>query len=163
MMLPGMAAPQRRGPPDPRGRLTPRANASLWWNLPPADALLTAVLPQQQRFRRDSTPRVDLLLRVIADDDDNYELTRLLKKKAGRADLYETVDSALLVRLPDDSIHGTGIQAWGETDYMDALRELAAARDMSLPDCARMFGTVTLPDNDAGWRFHPALGFAKRK
>ena len=70
---------------------------------------------------------------------------------------------SLLNCLRDDSVHGTGIQAWGETDYMDALRELAAARDMGLPECARRFGTVTLPDHEAGWRFHPALGFAKRR
>ena len=162
MMLPGTAVPPRRGPPDPRARLTPRVNAALWWNLPPADALLTSVLPRQQPFRHDSMPRVDLLLRVIADDDDDYQLTRLLAKKGGRGELYETVDRSMLDRLPDNRVLGNGIQAWGETDYMEALRKLAAARDMNLPDCARRFGTVTLPDNDAGWRFHPALGFAKR-
>ena len=163
MMLPLMTEVQRRGPPDPRARPTLRANAALWWTLPPADALLTAVLPRQQPFRHDSTPRVDLLLRVFSDDDDNYELTRLLSTRAGRGDLYEAVDKSLLDRLPDNSIHGNSVQAWGETDYMDALRELAAARDMSLSDCARRFGTVSLPDCEAGWRFHPVLGFARRK
>ena len=163
MMLPLMTEVQRRGPPDPRARPTLRANAALWWTLPPADALLTAVLPRQQPFRHNSTPRVDLLLRVFSDDDDNYELTRLLSTRAGRGDLYEAVDKSLLDRLPDNSIHGNSVQAWGETDYMDALRELAAARDMSLSDCARRFGTVSLPDCEAGWRFHPVLGFARRK
>ena len=163
-MLSGTRPQQRRGPPDPRKRLRLRVNATLWWSLPPADALLTAVLPKQQPFRQDSTPRVDLLLRVCDDDDDNYELTRLLLPKRGRgAELYESVDKSLLDRLRDERVHGTGIHPWGELDYMDALRELATARDMRLSECARRFGTVTLPDSPAGWRFHPALGFSKVK
>ena len=161
MMLPGLVAPRRSGPPDPRTTSRPLANAALWWNLSPADALLTAALPRQQPFRHDPTPRVDLLLRVLADDDD-YELTRLLAQKAGRGALYETVDKALLLRLPVDSARGAGITPWGETDYMDALRELAEARGIGLSECARRFGSVTLPDHEAGWRFHPALGFSKR-
>ena len=161
MMLPGpgIVPRQRRGPPNPRAKQPPRVNAALWWNLPPADALLTAVLPKQQPFRQDNTRRVDLLLRVRDDDDDNYELTRLLAKKGGRGKLYETVES-LLCRLDKDSVHGPGIRPWG-VDYMDVLRELATARGMSVSECARRFGTVTLPDSDTGWRFHSALGFAK--
>ena len=161
MMLPGpeIVPRQRRGPPNPRTKQPPRVNAALWWNLPPADALLTAVLPKQQPFRQDNTRRVDLFLRVRDDDDDNYELTRLLAKKGGRGKLYETVES-LLCRLDKDSVHGPGIRPWG-VDYMDALRELATARDMSVSECARRFGTVMLPDSDTGWRFHSALGFAK--
>ena len=108
-------------------------------------------------------PRVDLLLRVLEDDDDKFQLTRMLKMKSGRGELYEAVHQSLLVCLPGESATGTGIQAWGETDYMQALRELAAARDMTLSECARRFGTVTLPDHEAGWRFHPALGFSKRR
>ena len=34
---------------------------------------------------------------------------------------------------------------------------------MSLEGCAKRFGTVSLPESDRGWRFHPALGFAKRR
>ena len=162
-MLPGVVPPQRRGPPDPRTKRPPRVNAALWWSRPPADALLTAVLPKQQPFRQDSAPRVDLLLRVLDDDDDNYVLTRLLPTKRRRVKLYETVEKSLLTRLPAICVHGPGIHPWGEVDYMDALHELATARDMSLSECARKFGTVTLPDSAAGWRFHPALGFAKLK
>ncbi len=162
MMLSGLVAPQRRGPPDPRSRATPVVNATLWWSLPPADVLLTADLLRQQPFRQDSVPRVDLVLRVLADDDDDYELTRLLAKKGGHGELYERVETSLLARLPNDSISGVGIHAWGGADYMETVRELAAARSMSVVECARRFGTVTLPRCDAGWRFHPALGFAKR-
>ena len=160
-MLPGIIPPRRRGPPNPRTKRPPRVNAALWWSLPPADALLTAVLPKQQPFRQDNTPRVDLLLRVHDDDDNNYELTRLLPTKRGRVKLYETVEKSLLCRLQDAHVRGIGIRPWGEIDYMDALRELATGLDMSLSACSRRFGTVTLPDNNRGWRFHAALGFAK--
>jgi CRISPR-associated endonuclease/helicase Cas3 len=47
--------------------------------------------------------------------------------------------------------------------YMQALTDLAADLDISLEKCAQRFGTVTLPKNDNGWRFHPALGFTKAK
>jgi len=161
-MLPGLAAAARRGPPNPRAVNKPIANATLWWSLPPADALLTSALPRQQPFRQDIIKRVDLLLRVLEDDSDDFELTQLMEQKFGRGDLYASVEY-LLDRLSDNKVQGPGIQPWGETDYMDALRTLAEARDMSLPDCARRFGTVTLPEHSAGWRFHPALGFAKRR
>ncbi len=161
MMLPGLQGP-RPGPPDPRGRTTPKVNATLWWDQPAADALLTAALQQQQPFRRDNTPRVDLFLRVRAEDDEDYELTRLLPKPGGRGDLYESVDASLLLRLPDQCVQGTGISPWGDTDYMEALRDLAATRDIDVSGCARRFGTVTLPEHETGWRFHPALGFARR-
>ena len=160
-MLPGVATAARRGPPNPRATTSkPNANATLWWQLPPADALLTFALPRQQPFRLDTLKRVDLLLRVLEDDDDDYKLTQLVPQKFGQGDLYAAVEY-LLVRLNDDKVKGAGIQPWGETDYMSALRALAEARDMSLPDCARRFGTVTLPASTDGWRFHPALGFAK--
>jgi len=41
--------------------------------------------------------------------------------------------------------------------------ELAQELDMSLEDCAQRFGTVSLPESERGWRFHPVLGFAKRR
>ena len=162
MMVPGVAEPQGRGPRDPRAQLKPIVNATLWWNLAPADALLTFALPRQQPFRQDIIKRVDLLLRVLDDDSDDFVFTQLMEQKFGRGELYAPVEY-LLERLSDDKVQGPGIQPWGDTNYMDALRTLAEARDMSLPDCARRFGTVTLPESDVGWRFHPTLGFAKRR
>jgi CRISPR-associated endonuclease/helicase Cas3 len=138
------------------------ANAASWWQLPPVDALLTGVLPQQQRFRLDVIDRVDLQLRPL-DDGDDYELVRLMDKPGGRRgeSVYLVVDTSLNHRVPDTAVCGPGIQAWGQTDYLQALSDLAGELDMSLADCARRYGTVTLPDNEQGWRFHPALGFAK--
>ena len=46
---------------------------------------------------------------------------------------------------------------------MKALTALAAELDLPLNYCAERFGTVRLPANANGWRFHPALGFTKAK
>lgn len=144
---------------------TPAAlNATSWWHLPSADALLTAVLPQQQPFRLDTVKRVDLELRPN-DDEDGYELVRLMDKPNGRRGetLGVKVEDSQNHRIPDTDVQGHNIKPWGQTDYWESLTELATELDMTLADCARRFGTVTLAENDNGWRFHPALGFTKAK
>ena len=143
---------------------TPTLNATSWWQLPPADALLTAVLPQQQPFRLDTMKRVDLELRPNGDEDD-YELVLLMDKPNGRhgEKLGVKVETSQNHRIPDREVQGHGISSWGQTDYWEALTELATELDMPLADCARRFGTVTLPENANGWRFHAALGFTKAR
>jgi len=139
-------------------------NATNWWQMPPADALLTAVLPQQQPFRLDVIKRVDLLLRPT-DDGDDYKLVQLMDKPNGRRGetQFVVVDTSQNHRIPDTDVQGLGIEPWGQTDYLQALIELADELDMPLDHCARRFGTVTLPESVNGWRFHPALGFTKWK
>lgn len=144
--------------------MPPALNATSWWQMPPADALLTAVLPQQQPFRRDVLKRVDLLLRPT-DEENDYELVRLMDKPKGRRGetMFVPVDVSQNNRIPDTAVQGSGIEPWGQTDYLQALIELADELGMPLGECASRFGTVTLPENDNGWRFHPALGFTKAK
>lgn len=139
-------------------------NATSWWQMPPADALLTAVLQQQQPFRHDALKRVDLLLRPN-DQEDDCELVQLMDKPKGRRGetQFVVVEKSLNHRIPDTAVQGAGIVPWGQTDYMEALIALAEALDMPLADCARRFGTVTLPESVNGWRFHPALGFTKKR
>lgn len=139
-------------------------NAASWWHMAPADALLTGVLPQQQPFRFDPMQRVDLELRPNEDGED-YQLMQLLEPKGGRRGetVFVAVETSLHKRVPDDQVQGERISTWGQTDYMQALMDLATELDMSLEKCAQRFGTVTLPKNDNGWRFHPALGFTKAK
>ncbi|MDQ3061129.1 MAG: type I-F CRISPR-associated helicase Cas3f [Pseudomonadota bacterium] len=142
----------------------PALNATSWWRLPPADALLTAVLPQQQPFRLDTMERVDLVLRPNEEEDD-YELVQLIDKPDGRRGetQFLRVEKSQNRRIDDAAVQGHGISAWGQMSYWQALTELAAELDMPLADCARRFGTVTLPKskNGNGWWFHPALGFTK--
>jgi CRISPR-associated endonuclease/helicase Cas3 len=137
-------------------------NAASWWQLPPADALLTAVLPQQQVFRYDPMQDVDLELRPNEDGDD-YTLILLMEKKGGRRGetTFVEIDKAQNKRIPDALVKGARITAWGATDYMQALTDLAAAMEISIDVCAKRFGTLSLPESTNGWRFHPALGFTK--
>ena len=146
------------------GRSALVLNATSWWQLPPADALLTAVLPQQQPFRRDTLKRVDLELRPN-DEEDDYELVLLMDKPNSRRGekLGIKVEASQNHRISDEDVQGRGISAWGQTDYWVALTELATELDMPLANCARRFGTVTLPENANGWRFHPSLGFTKAR
>jgi CRISPR-associated endonuclease/helicase Cas3 len=140
-----------------------RLNAASWWHLPVADALLTAVLPQQQPFRHDTTPKEDVVL-VPNEDGDDHVLKLLVPvpghTPGGRP---RTTDNAHLEhRIPDDQVQGPGIAPWGQTDYMAALHTLAANMEISIENCAYRFGGVTLrydKESGGGWRFHPALGF----
>lgn len=152
------ATPGRR---ERRSEQAPPANAATWWSTAPADALLTALLPRHQPFRKDTMPPdVDLLLCPKEDSDDDYEMKQLLNDDKGKTSLI-VVDRSLNHRVANSDVAGAGIQAWGATDYMQALAELASEMNLTLPECARRYGTVTLPENEKGWRFHPALGFAK--
>ena len=114
-------------------------NAASWWHLPARDALLTGILPQQQAFRSDPIPRVDLVLRLNEDGDD-YEMVQLFEQ----GQTVWTSAQFLCHRIPDTLVQGTGITAWGQTDYMRALTELAADMDRAIDDCAyRNFGLPT--------------------
>ena len=142
----------------------PSLNAASWWHLGSTDALLTAVLPQQQPFRFDPVQRVDLELRPNSDGED-YALIQLMKERGGRSGdtVFVEIEASQNKRVPDAKVQGERISAWGQTNYIDALTTLAAELDMPLDTCAQRFGTISLPKNANGWRFHPTLGFTKAK
>ena len=149
--LAGRAARMQRHP------LPAPLNAASAWMLPRAH--LTAVPPQQQPFRADSVPDIDLVL-LPNDDEDDYALHRI---DGQREQIFVAVESGQNERVPDSAVHGACIEPWGETNYMAELIRLAEAMDVSLCDCGRRYGTVTVPQNDQGWRFHPALGLIQKK
>lgn len=140
--------------------LAPALSANTWWKMP--RVMLTAVLPQQQPFREDNQKRVELVLLPDPDKgEEDYLLSRIDPGKRRYESVYVPVETSLNHRISDGELNGPRIQAWGESDYMEALAALAGELDMSLSDCARRFGTVSLPESTNGWRFHPVLGFAK--
>lgn len=156
------------GPPiraqSARGRAPPSKGlgAYSWWNLPASDALLTGVLPQQQPFRADSQRQIDLCL--LPDDDAarGYALHAVAElRERGRITQYVRIDAGKHHDLPAAVFSGPRIEAWGGDDYLIALQSLSERMDISVEECAKRYGTVTLPDNPNGWQFHPALGFAK--
>lgn len=162
-------APPPPGPPisAQRQRLGARAvglaelGAFHWWHLPRADALLTAVLPQQQPFRADTQQRIELCL-LPDDETETYLLNYVAEQKRGPS-LYVEIDRSRHEPVPLEGLKGPRIQSWGAVDYMEELNVLATELNLPLDVCAKRFGTVTLPEHDRGWRFHAALGFAKRK
>jgi len=140
-------------------RPTPPINATTHWLKPGVS--LTAVLPQQQPFRHDPEPKVDLVL-LPDEEAEDYALYRVEPGPARYRNLYVKIDDSLNHRIAYEQLAGARMAPWGVTDYMAALTELAQERGMTLDACAERYGTVTLPESMQGWRFHPALGFIKR-
>lgn len=135
-------------------------NAASHWNAP--QVWLTAVLPQQQRFRDDPTATVDVAL-LPTEDEDDYALHRIDPGKKKWESVYVQIENSQNHRIPDSQMSGERVEPWGEADYLEALHALAESLEMSLPACAQRYGTVSLPDSEQGWRFHPALGFTKER
>ena len=135
-----------------------------WWTLARQDALLSAVLQQQQPFRQDTGKEVDACL-LPDDDGEQFRLFLVPEMDSGTRDRptpYVEADRRL-ERVPDAAVAGERITPWNAPDYLETLAELAAAFEQPLRECAQRYGQVTLPANDRGWRFHPALGFTKRR
>lgn len=120
--------------------------------------MLSGVLQKKHPFRKDSYEKeTDLYLRPD-EEGETYTLHRLLEKKSGVAIPH------LLNKISPDC--GAGISVWGFKDdeaYMIELKELAETMGMDLQNCARTYGTLTLPDSTNGWEFHPALGFVEHQ
>ncbi len=134
-----------------------------WWTLVRQDALLTAVLQQQQPFRQDDGKEVDACL--LPDDEGEQFTLALVPKDPGTRDRpspYVDADRRM-DRVPDAAVAGERIAPWNAPDYLATLAEIAEAFDMPLRECAQRYGQVTLPEKtaDRGWRFHPALGFTR--
>lgn len=163
----------------PRGLRTahtlPPLNAASIWQLPPRDALYTAQLQRRFPFRAETQVRKELCLMPDADGD-TYGLRVEPDLQSGRYSAspqdWPRCERALLQRLGDTVVHGNGIAPWwndvvaldaeaGDSDlYLSELRTLAEDFDLSLQQSAARFGRVTVPQNDDGWQFHPALGFS---
>ncbi|MGF6527660.1 type I-F CRISPR-associated helicase Cas3f [Variovorax sp. PvP013] len=154
---PGRRSNSRSGADAPKDMF-----AHHWWTLARQDALLAAVLQQQQPFRQNDGPQKEACL--LPDEEGERFVLHILEDKpeARRETLYVEYDSKL-ERIPDAAVTGERITPWNAPDYLQTLAELAAALDMPLQVCARRYGQVTLPEHDRGWRFHPALGFTKRR
>lgn len=135
-------------------------NATTHWLRPGVS--LTAVLPQQQPFRYDPEPKVDVVL-LPDEEGEDYALHRIAPAEERYRKLYVRIEDGRNHRIADERVAGTRVTPWGVTDYMTALRALAEERDMTLEVCAGRYGSVTLPENPQGWRFHSALGFTRAR
>lgn len=124
---------------------------------------LTGVLPQFQRFRKDARPRVDVVL-LPDEDEENLLLHSVLDGQQRGEQLYVCIEQSMKAHIPDAALRPTAqhsVQPWIRVDLLGALRVLAQEQGLSLEVCAKRYATVSLPDEQRGWRWHEALGFTK--
>jgi len=142
------------------GQNIPKLGAYSWYTQP--DAQLTSVLSKAQPFRQSYDTYIDLVLLPNEDEDDFilYALDKVQGQVIGKSDQQH-----LCHRLDIESQMAEGIGIWGQSDYMQALTQLAESLDKSLEECAKRFSLLSLPDKgmEYGWYFHPALGFVRKK
>ena len=161
---------------DEIAKLSPRKRKQLNWapKLPPLGAYtwyeqtqiqLTGLMDQCQRFRDDSTPRVELVL--LPDEDEAFdELYFVYQDKGKRSPSTYSPNEQMRQNIDLESMIDSGISVWGSNNYMESLTELADNMDMDLTKCAKRFGLLSMPElkeDGLGWRFHPALGFSKAR
>ncbi|MDR2213362.1 MAG: type I-F CRISPR-associated helicase Cas3f, partial [Pseudomonadales bacterium] len=143
----------------PRGVVPPSVglHAACAWQYP--RAALTWALPQHQLFRDDSgTP--ETALTFLPDEDEEKLVLHWLCDERGKPDLYVPSERQL-ERI--DLECGPRIARWGQDDLMSLLKEQAEARDLPLRCCGKRFAVVSVMQSEQGWRYHPALGFAKKR
>lgn len=137
-------------------------DATRHWHGRDADARhvwLTGVLPQVQPFRFDPQPRVEVVW-LPNEDEDALRLCRIEEEKGAPARFIDDRDMVSRV-VPDAELAGPGISPWCHVELLVLLRQWAEAHGQSLFDAARQVAVVSLPKRDAGWRYHPALGFSR--
>jgi CRISPR-associated endonuclease/helicase Cas3 len=124
------------------------------------NAHLTGILQDNQRFRNGSP---QLLYALIPDEDENPILwLRDPASKSFYNDPKSWVDKKGIANLTTLET-GDRISPWGQEDYVTALTNLAEQLELSLEDCARRFGVISLPDEVQGWSYHPVMGYSRRK
>ncbi|GAA0558189.1 type I-F CRISPR-associated helicase Cas3f [Halomonas salifodinae] len=142
------------GPP------APPLGAYTWYVMPRVN--LVGVMAQCQPFRRQTIPQVELVL-LPDESGEAWELHQIRDGKRRGERLYVRIEDSLLRRIDPLGAAGPRIRPWGDTDYLDALVELADEMELPLENAAKRFGTVTLPESTQGWCFHPVVGFSKRR
>ena len=120
---------------------------------------LTGVLPQFQRFRYDPQPRVDVAF-LPDEDAENLILHRVDDGAGVREKLYVPIETQRS-SVPESDVRGERITPWMQLDLLASLQRWAEHQDQSLLRSAEKIATASLPKSDAGWRFHPWLGFNK--
>jgi len=123
-----------------------------FWRTP---AHLSSVLQYHQPFRA-GRPQIRINL-MPNEDEDGWNYVHFNDEGA---------------RVPNDALFGVlsftvgeRICFWGSADYLTALALLAEKLELSIEDCARRFGEVSLdddPDEPAHWLYAPEFGFRRR-
>lgn len=135
-------------------------DAACIWQYP--HAALTWLLPQHQPFRKQTVAEVELVF-LPDEDEEQLVLHRIFEEAQRGAPAIYTNGQGLLTWIDLDNQLGPRITPWGRHDLMHLLEEQAEAQGLSLRVCGERFTTVSVHENTFGWRYHPVLGFAKKK
>lgn len=130
------------------------------WKYP--QAMLTAVLPQQQPFRDSSTVKTHTLVFLPDEDDERLLLHRVDDSPSVRGErLYSLIDASKCHKL--DLQPAQGMNGWADCDLMVLLQAQAESLGIPLRLCAEKMATVEVIQNEQGWYWHPWLGFSKKR
>jgi CRISPR-associated endonuclease/helicase Cas3 len=141
-------------------RVEAELNAASAWQHP--QAALTWALPQHQPFRNDSGASETAVAFLPDDDEERLVLHWIHAQRHGQSDIYVPNEN-LLERINLERQLGPRISRWGRDELLPLLIEQTQAQNLSLRRCAERFAVVSVPASDQGWRYHPALGFAKKR
>ncbi|WP_287953018.1 type I-F CRISPR-associated helicase Cas3f [Diaphorobacter sp.] len=152
--------------PKPQGTATPTHAACLQWHEPQPDAprslWLTGLLPQFQRFRQDDQKRDDVAL-LPDEEEETLLLHRVQDGERRYEKLFVPIHQSLCHPVPAAQLASASVSPWPKLGLMEELAALAQARGLSLEQCAERYATASLPESQAGWRWHEQLGFNKKE
>lgn len=128
------------------------ASVRRWWE---TLSHLTAHEQRKKPFRKDPQGREEFVLQPNEEEDD-FGFVTLHDDGQEQPQNHRFVPLA----LPNNP----HISPWAVHPYMAELRELAEAKDQSMPQLARRFGTLSLPkgQGDQVWAWHELLGYRRR-
>lgn len=152
--------------PKPQGTATPTHAACLHWHEPqpdtPRSLWLTGLLPQFQRFRQDDQKRDDVAL-LPDEEEETLLLHRVQDGERRYEKLYVPIHQSLCHPVPAAQLASPSVSPWPQLGLMEELAALAQARGLSLEQCAERYATASLPESQAGWRWHEQLGFNRKE
>lgn len=98
--------------------------------------------------------------------DEEEETLRLHREQDGerRYDkLYVPIHQSLCHSVPAAQLASRSVSPWPQVTLIEELAAVAQAQGLSLEQCAKRYAIASLPQNNNGWWFHEALGFAVKR
>src|SRR5690625_3236577 len=132
---------RRRSGSNRNGDLTYRLGAHSWWTA--ECSTLMALLQKHYPFRHDKQPRENYVL-LINEDEDDFVFCRI-DQTSSREEVYIPVEETQLKRVTENILSSKRIIPWFEKNYMELIAEQADAEEIDIYDCAKKYGTITLP------------------
>jgi CRISPR-associated endonuclease/helicase Cas3 len=127
-----------------------------------SSAMLSALLPEYQPFRKNNYPHEEIVLLPDANNE-CIKYSKLVEAHSYHYKKCELSINSQIHRLSDNLLQSTRVTSWGKESYLFALKTLSEEMGISLEQCAYRYGVASLPKSVYGWFFHPVLGFITKK